>query len=49
MGMDAGEVLRLLRQELEVLRAEYIANGCGDEFDRQIASLRAEGRYPFDA
>ena len=47
--MDSEELLlRLLRQQLERLRAEYVAGGRGDEFDRQLALLRATGRYPFD-
>lgn len=47
--MDSGDVvLRALRRELERLRIEYHADGRGDEFERQIAALKAAGRYPFE-
>jgi len=46
--MDSEDLLRVLRQQLEHLRAEYIETGRGDEFDRQLARLKADGRYPFD-
>ena len=39
----------MLHRELDVIRREYLAAGRGEEFDRCVALLRAENRWPFDA
>jgi hypothetical protein len=46
--MDTSGLLATLHRELEALRAEYIANGRGDEFDAYVEHLRTEGRWPFE-
>jgi hypothetical protein len=46
--MDTSGLLGTLHRELEALRAEYIANGRGDEFDAYVERLHREGRWPFE-
>lgn len=46
--MDASSLLATLHRELEQLRAEYVANGRGDEFDAYVDRLRDEGKWPFE-
>jgi len=47
--MDSGRVvLQVFRRKFEELRQEYVAMGRGEEFDRQVAHLKRDGRFPFD-
>jgi hypothetical protein len=45
--MDSSQLLAALGRDLEVIRAEYVSSGRGDEFDAHVNRLRADGRWPF--
>jgi hypothetical protein len=46
--MSTSPVLAILRRQLDMLRAEYVSSGRGEEFDTYVRRLRAEDRWPFD-
>ncbi len=45
--MDLGALWKLLQQELQSIRAQYVASGRAEEFDQHVAALKADGRWPF--
>jgi Family of unknown function (DUF6194) len=46
--MDEWGSLAALRRKLDVIRAEYVADGRGGEFDAYVERMRASGDWPFD-
>lgn len=47
--MNASELWKVLRRELDAIRGEYVASGRGDDFERTVDGFRAADRWPFDA
>jgi hypothetical protein len=46
--MDLGELLHEIKRAVDDLRAAYIEDGRGPDFDRFVAAERARGQWPFD-